>query len=497
MRFRTLMSFMAGLVACTAPVLRAEADLFERAPWSFSAGVGHINFEGDQEVDDGYFITLRAMKNIDERWGWEGILDLFPSLDGSSGDNPTRKRLGGNVGTEPDAEDTRGFRLGFDLNYHLRSIENLRWDPYLSLGVGYTWFDEDVRAGTNDVQLYAGGGLMYHFNDAWALRSDAQVPVVGGNTEFNLMVSVGINYRPNTELPPDFRLSGVPSNLDTDGDGLTDGREREIGTDPLNPDTDADGLTDGEEVLKYFTNPLNPDTDADGLKDGEEVKVYRTDPLNPDTDGDGLKDGEEVHTYKTDPLNPDTDADGLKDGAEVHTYKTEPLNPDTDMDRLTDGDEVLTYKTNPLVPDTDKGGVDDGHEVLIDKTNPLDPADDFLRYEIRVEFDVDKATIRKIEVEDLNRVVAMMQSVPTSIAVIEGHADRRKTSKRDHNMRLSQRRAEAVREFLMSHGSIAGSRLTAKGHGFDMPRAPNDTEENMQRNRRVEIYINRNSPAAP
>jgi OOP family OmpA-OmpF porin len=114
-----------------------------------------------------------------------------------------------------------------------------------------------------------------------------------------------------------------------------------------------------------------------------------------------------------------------------------------------------------------------------------------------VEFDVDKATIRKIEVEDLNRVVAMMQSVPTSIAVIEGHADRRKTSKRDHNMRLSQRRAEAVREFLMSHGSIAGSRLTAKGHGFDMPRAPNDTEENMQRNRRVEIYINRNSPAAP
>ncbi len=495
MRFRAFTCLFIGLLSATPLLAPAEDDLFERAPWSFSAGLGHINFEGDQEVEDGQYLTLRGMYNIDARWGWEGILDLFPSIDGASGDNPDRRRLGGNVGTDPVVKDTSGFRIGFDLNYHLRTIRNLRWDPYLTLGLGYTWFDEEIRAGTKDFQVFAGGGMMYHFNDAWAVRVDAQTPIVGGNTEFNLMLSAGINYRPNTAIPPEFRLSGTPSGLDTDGDGLTDVREREIGTDPNDPDTDDDGLTDGEEVLKYMTDPLNPDTDGDELKDGAEVKVHRTNPLNPDTDGDALKDGAEVLTYKTDPLNPDTDGDRLKDGEEVLTHKTDPLNPDTDHDTLTDGDEVLTHKTNPLAMDTDKGGVDDGHEVLIDKTNPLDPADDFIRVEIRVEFDTDKATIRTIEREDLDKVTQMMRSVPTSTAIIEGHADRRPTSKRDYNIRLSQRRAEAVRQYLVANGTIAGDRLTAKGFGFDRPRAPNDTEENMQRNRRVEIYINRNSPA--
>lgn len=60
--------------------------------------------------------------------------------------------------------------------------------------------------------------------------------------------------------------------LDSDHDGLTDQRERELGTDPFKADTDGDGLNDGDEVLKYGTNPLNPDTDGDGYPDGVEVK---------------------------------------------------------------------------------------------------------------------------------------------------------------------------------------------------------------------------------
>jgi hypothetical protein len=59
---------------------------------------------------------------------------------------------------------------------------------------------------------------------------------------------------------------------DTDGDGLTDEEELELGTDPLNPDTDGDGLSDREEVKVYFTDPLKPDTDGDGYLDGEEVE---------------------------------------------------------------------------------------------------------------------------------------------------------------------------------------------------------------------------------
>ncbi len=478
------------------PWVSAEDSLFERAPWSYSVGIGQINFEGDHELDDGPFITLRAMNNLNAHWGYEIILDLMPQLDGASGTNPDRVRLGGKTGTDRIGADSWGFRFGIDGNYHLRNIENLRWDPYLSVGGAYLYFDEDTASGASSLQLYAGGGLMYHFNDTWAMRGDIQSMVFGGGDEAQLsaMYSIGVNYRPNTKLPDDFRVQGVPQNIDTDGDRLFDGHEREIGTDPLNPDSDGDGLQDGEEVLDYKTDPLNPDTDGDGLTDGDEVKVYLTDPLNADTDGDGLKDGEEVLKYKTDPLNPDTDGDGLKDGAEVKTYTTDPLNPDTDGEGLTDGDEVTTYKTDPLNPDTDEGGVNDAIEVLQDKTNPLDPKDDFIRIQLNIEFDTDKATIRTADYDELAEVIALIKSVPTSTVVVEGHADKRKTSKRKYNLDLSQRRANTVRQYLLTNGEgISPERITAKGFGFDQPIAPNDTEENMQKNRRVMIVIDRNS----
>lgn len=66
-------------------------------------------------------------------------------------------------------------------------------------------------------------------------------------------------------------------------------------TQPLDPngDEDKDGLTNGEED-EVGTDPLDPDTDDDGLDDGLEVKVIGTDPKKSDTDGDGVTDGIEV-----------------------------------------------------------------------------------------------------------------------------------------------------------------------------------------------------------
>jgi hypothetical protein len=120
------------------------------------------------------------------------------------------------------------------------------------------------------------------------------------------------------EIPPVPTLGGVSFmiGLDADGDGLLDGEELAIGTDPDNPDTDGDGLTDGEEVETYGTDPLDDDTDDDGLTDGDEVNVHGTDPLDDDTDDDGLTDGTEV-AFGTDPLDEDTDNDGVPDGQDV------------------------------------------------------------------------------------------------------------------------------------------------------------------------------------
>jgi uncharacterized protein HemX len=59
--------------------------------------------------------------------------------------------------------------------------------------------------------------------------------------------------------------------IDTDGDGLTDAQEAQLGTNPNSIDTDGDGLFDNEEVNIWLTNPTIADSDGDGFDDGTEV----------------------------------------------------------------------------------------------------------------------------------------------------------------------------------------------------------------------------------
>ena len=61
------------------------------------------------------------------------------------------------------------------------------------------------------------------------------------------------------------------SEVDTDGDGLTDEEEAGLGTDPNDADSDDDGLADGNEVT-LGTDPTSSDTDGDGFADGEEIE---------------------------------------------------------------------------------------------------------------------------------------------------------------------------------------------------------------------------------
>ena len=132
--------------------------------------------------------------------------------------------------------------------------------------------------------------------------------------------------------------------IDTDGDGIGDWREIEMGTNPESADTDGDGLSDWVEIEETGTNPVMADSDADGLNDDTELNGdtgYITDPLVRDSDGDGLSDGEEVlrETYPTNPLVADTDADGLSDSEEIQ-LGINPTSEDTDGDGLGDADEV-------------------------------------------------------------------------------------------------------------------------------------------------------------
>lgn len=89
------------------------------------------------------------------------------------------------------------------------------------------------------------------------------------------------------------------------------------------------------------------------------------------------------------------------------------------------------------------------------------------------------------EAQDILRsVAAALEDEPRLKVEIEGHTDAAGSA--DRNQAVSERRAQAVKEFLITEG-IAGSRLVVKGYGSGRPVAPNTTPEGRARNRRVEF----------
>ncbi|MCB9086966.1 MAG: OmpA family protein [Calditrichae bacterium] len=410
-----------------------------------------------------------------------------------------------------------------DARLLFRLFANQTWSPYIYAGGGAVYYDIKTAPTTNRAKNYTSKGWVPYipFGLGMQFRLDdvTSFEVSGG---YNMTFTDDLNAIQQDaddnflSVVAGLTMAGFNWNADPDGDGLTNRQEKELGTDMNNPDSDGDGLTDGEEVMKYQTNPMMADTDGDGLNDGEEVNQYKTNPAKADTDGDGLNDKEEAVTYNTDPLKADTDGDGLSDKDELMTYKSDPLKKDMDGDGLSDGEEVLTtktdfakkdtdgdglndgdevnkHKTDPLKADTDGGSVDDGKEVARG-TNPLDKKDDVV-LEVKagaaivlegVVFASGKADITAESAQRLEKAYNTMVAYPNMVVEIRGYTDN--TGNRNANMSLSNRRAIAVKQHLMSKG-IDGARIQAKGYGPDNPIADNSTPEGRQKNRRIEFHV--------
>lgn len=207
--------------------------------------------------------------------------------------------------------------------------------------------------------------------------------------------------------------SGPGTCVDTDDDGISDGGEDDLGTDPTDADTDDDGVLDGDEIGADqdsdgdgVINALDPDSDNDGLPDGTELGLgcdhagtdrsegrciadvdmgaTTTNPVSNDTDGGGARDGSEdwnlngaIDAGETDPTEGhgaddssvvDRDSDGLGDDLE-ETLNSDPLDADTDDDGSSDGDEADPaldgdgdHAISVLDVDSDNDGLFDGTE---------------------------------------------------------------------------------------------------------------------------------------
>jgi outer membrane protein OmpA-like peptidoglycan-associated protein len=114
-------------------------------------------------------------------------------------------------------------------------------------------------------------------------------------------------------------------------------------------------------------------------------------------------------------------------------------------------------------------------------------AEENLSLLMTIDFDFAKYFIRKEYNDDIKKVADTMKENLKAQAVIKGYTD--SIGKRAYNMRLSKKRANSLKQYLVKKFGIKASRIATIGYGFDKPVASNDTEEGRQKNRRAEIFI--------
>jgi outer membrane protein OmpA-like peptidoglycan-associated protein len=112
--------------------------------------------------------------------------------------------------------------------------------------------------------------------------------------------------------------------------------------------------------------------------------------------------------------------------------------------------------------------------------------------EVRVElpadvlFDFDKADIRADAAHALAELAAVIRAYK-GVVRLEGHTDGKGAA--DYNLKLSERRAASVKQWLVEREQIPEARMTTQGFGKTKPVAGNDTDGGRQKNRRVEVVI--------
>lgn len=319
--------------------------------------------------------------------------------------------------------------------------------------------------------------------------------------------------------PIDVRVDDMGCPFDSDGDGVADymdecpntpsaayGLIDSVGC-PI--DTDTDGIADYRDVCSntpaeavgYLNAEGCPlDTDGDGIYDyldkcaGTPAAAY--DMLDEhgcplDTDGDGVEDyidmcpntPEAAHGF-IDQFGCPLDSD--KDG--IYDYLDQC--PNTIAEGRNHVDE------NGCLLDTDKDGVYDYEDLCPTiagvKENKGCPE---VKREIRnllnkamsgIQFENGKATIKKTSYKILDDIAKIFIDNSNYIIEVQGHTDN--VGKHDYNVDLSERRAQAVRTYLIGKG-VPAERLSAHGYGPDKPIADNKTSAGRAKNRRVEFNI--------
>jgi len=350
---------------------------------------------------------------------------------------------------------------------------------------------------TREMVYPVGVVFEYNVTKALAFNFDVSLRIVNSdkvdayiananNTIFADMYNytgIGFTYKFGYK---DCDFDGVPNRLDK-CPGTPYGLP--VGPDGCITDRDNDGIADNEDVCPDMPGPANtkgcPDTDGDGIADKDDKCIYDKGTIEmfgcPDADGDGIADKDDKCPKEKGTIElhgcPDADADGIADFEDRCPNQFGPavLNgcPDTDGDGIADIDDKC-----PKEPGLSKniGCPEVKKEVL----------KIFERALTGIQFETGKDVILKASYPILDQVVQVMLQNPSYNLEINGHTDN--VGDPQKNMELSDKRAKAVQNYLISKG-VAKERTIARGFGDTLPIADNKTPQGKSKNRRVEFKV--------
>jgi outer membrane protein OmpA-like peptidoglycan-associated protein len=445
------------------------------------------------EADEPFALAVQVVGTFpsagrDQRFRGEDFLTLRPEL-------LAEIRPGGNVRIVPN--------VGAIVRRSTETPDtNLAFSNELIFGLGiavpiFTAADDPRTHLDLHAQIYGSTAFVEPFG-----RDQTALEALGGLKLFHQSGLVtGVAAGPGiTEGfgSPDVRVVGMlayvhPADLperapvDRDGDGILDDADQcpdepedvdefEDSNGCPDPDNDSDGVLDDDDRCPLEPGPPEnegcPDTDEDGDGLVDRLDACVTEP--EDTDGFEDEDG---------CPDPDNDGDGLLDGADRCPIEAgPPANngcPDTDrdadsvIDRLDNCPDEAGSPENQGCPTRQLVRIEEGRLEILDV----------------VFFATNRDVIQRRSFPLLENVARVLNAHPEIERVrVEGHTDAR--GRREFNLDLSQRRAEAVVRFLVDRGGVDASRLDARGFGPDnliVPDARNRADH--ARNRRVEFNI--------
>ena len=428
----------------------------ENNPWQIDLGINAVDFypTGEDAPLGGYF---NEYFNTNDHWS---ILPSISNLSVSKylGDNFSFG-VGGSINKitkfgDANADDLSYYAVDGIIKYNVGEALNSKcFQPFLGIGGGYSWVDT-VGAGTLNGSL----GISYMFSD-------------------NIGLSVQSTYKHAFEdyLAKHFQHSlGLSLRFggnDSDGDGIYDKNDAcpEVpGLEQFNgcPDTDGDGIEDAKDTCPEVAGLAEyngcPDTDGDGISDDKDscpnVAGLAALAGCPDADGDGVTDGDDNCVNEAGPA--------ANNGCPW---------PDTDGDGVLDKDDQCPNEAGLVA--------NDGCPPVVPTPAVMQTLNDYAK---TILFDTGKSTIKSQSETVLQNITAILKEYPNSQFSLEGHTD--STGSKSLNQSLSEKRAKAVHDYLVSNG-IDDERLHDVGFGEDKPIESNNTRAGRTANRRVEVKL--------